>query len=85
MQQQISDLTQPDDVTRLLRALPMPEPPAWLRTRVMAEVATLAARRRATRVFAWYGSVIGVVLLLAVALTHPPDPLPRGKEERARE
>ena len=38
------------DIARALRTLPAPEPPPWLRARVMAAIAAKERERRARRV-----------------------------------
>ncbi|MDQ2784451.1 MAG: hypothetical protein M3Y58_05560 [Chloroflexota bacterium] len=77
MRQRITDTPISDDPIRLLRTLPRPDPPPWLRDCVLAEVYAMARRRRLLRRVIRYGAVGIAVLLggvgtacLGWAITH---------------
>ncbi len=57
MRQQITDTPVSDEPLGLLRTQPRPEPPPWLRDRVLAEVYRVERRKRRLRIAARYGAV----------------------------
>ncbi len=63
MRQQITDTSVSDDSLGLLRTLPRPEPPPWLRDRTLVRVYAMERRKRRLRIAARYGAV-GLTVLL---------------------
>lgn len=77
MRQRITDTPISDDPIRLLRTLPRPNPPPWLRDRILAQVYVMERRRQLLRSVIRYGAVGIAVLLggvgtacLGWAITH---------------
>jgi len=77
MRERITDTPISDDPIRLLRILPRPDPPPWLRDRILAQVYVMERRRRLLRNVIRYGTVGIAVLLggvgtacLGWAITH---------------
>ncbi len=63
MRQQITDTPVSDDPLGLLRTLPRPEPPPWLRDRVLAKVYAMERRKRRLIAAARCGAVASAVLI----------------------
>lgn len=63
MRQRITDTPVSDDSCGLLRTLPRPEPPPWLRDRVLAKVYAMERRKRRLIAAARCGAVALAMLV----------------------
>ena len=77
MHRRITDKPITDDPIRLLRTLARPDPPPWLRDRILTRVYAMERRKRLLRSVIRYGAVGIAVLLWGVgtaclswAITH---------------
>ncbi len=77
MHRRITDKSFTDDPLQMLRTLPRPDPPPWLRDRILTRVYAMERRKRLLRSAVRYGAIGAGVLLLGAgtvclswALTH---------------
>jgi hypothetical protein len=77
MHRRITETPVSDDALHLLRTLARPDPPPWLRDRILTRVYAMERRKRLLRSAARYGAVGVAVLLwgagtvcLSWAITH---------------
>ncbi len=77
MGRRIMDTPVSDDPLHMLRTLPRPDPPPWLRDRILTRVYAMERRKRLLRSAVRYGAIGVAVLLwgagtvcLSWALTH---------------